>query len=346
MDIVIKELTVDYAKESLIYAKSVGSETEFLLMDENGVGDDEAEQELFIKSSLISEDRFLIGAFYEERLIGLANIAMPTRKRINHTADIGMSVLREFWGKGVGELLMLNLISIAKKHKHTKLIKLEVRSDNIAAKMLYNKYGFIKFGELKNAIKLADNRYADIDYMVLDLKSHPIIFKSERLNFSIWNNNNFEDAYRLFSDEEVCKYITSQNVFTKQQIKERIKRERQNFVSTSLQYFPLYIKETGEFIGACGARPSGECEGAFEMGFYLLPKFVGKGYGKEAATAFIQYALKQNNVRELFAGHNPDNKTSAELLKKLGFVKLREELFQPTGLIHPFYQLKQKDTFL
>nr|NIV34793.1 hypothetical protein [Anaerolineae bacterium] len=39
------------------------------------------------------------------------------------------------------------------------------------------------------------------------------------------------------------------------------------------------------------------------------------------------------------AGHNPKNTASQHLLGKLGFRYTHEELYEPTGLMHPCYGL-------
>jgi hypothetical protein len=44
-------------------------------------------------------------------------------------------------------------------------------------------------------------------------------------------------------------------------------------------------------------------------------------------------------VRALFAGHNPANQASRELLARLGFRYTHDELYPPTGLMHPSYRL-------
>ncbi len=44
----------------------------------------------------------------------------------------------------------------------------------------------------------------------------------------------------------------------------------------------------------------------------------------------------------LFAGHNPHNTESAKVLRKLGFHYIGDEFYEPTGLYHPSYELKQK----
>jgi len=65
----------------------------------------------------------------------------------------------------------------------------------------------------------------------------------------------------------------------------------------------------------------------------------GQGLASEAARAVIAHAFEELGAGALFAGHHPDNASSRRVLKKLGFVETRSELFEGTGLMHPGYLL-------
>ena len=60
----------------------------------------------------------------------------------------------------------------------------------------------------------------------------------------------------------------------------------------------------------------------------------------EAAKKVIEYAFSNLQVKGLFAGHNPKNEKSRNLLNKLGFKFTHKEYYAPTGLMHPSYILK------
>lgn len=53
------------------------------------------------------------------RIVCVGNLSAPSRERIAHQAGLGMSVMKEFWGQGVGGCLIhqrLKLIFYMKKH--------------------------------------------------------------------------------------------------------------------------------------------------------------------------------------------------------------------------------------
>ncbi|MGB6128468.1 MAG: GNAT family N-acetyltransferase [Psychrilyobacter sp.] len=63
------------------------------------------------------------------------------RSRERHKSDFGIGVSKEYWGKGIGSLLMEKVISESKKNFISK-ITLKVSEKNARAIKLYEKYGF------------------------------------------------------------------------------------------------------------------------------------------------------------------------------------------------------------
>lgn len=54
--------------------------------------------------------------------------------------DFGVSVLKDYWNKGIGSQLLNEIMKFAKENCF-KLIELQVRSDNFVTIHLYEKYG-------------------------------------------------------------------------------------------------------------------------------------------------------------------------------------------------------------
>ncbi len=70
--------------------------------------------------------------------------------------------------------------------------------------------------------------------------------------------------------------------------------------------------------GICGLVQRDYLEDV-DVGFALLPKFRGKGYAYESASAVMAYAKRTFGLNRSIAIASPNNYDSIELLEKLGF---------------------------
>lgn len=166
-DMSILRATEQDAEAILDYLKTVGGETDNLLIDSNGVPFTVEQEADFIGRTNSSPNSIMLVAWADQRIAGVASFQGNARKRIGHRGEIAISVLKEFWGTGIGSSLMRELIDFAKSVR-MEVIHLEVRSDNVRAIGLYERYGFRKFGTYHNFFKI-DGVYHDADYMNLYL---------------------------------------------------------------------------------------------------------------------------------------------------------------------------------
>lgn len=65
-------------------------------------------------------------------------------------------------------------------------------------------------------------------------------------------------------------------------------------------------------------------EGEDEIGFRLLEKYWGNGYGQEAADALCKYAFEAKNIQTLVAYVFVDNVGSVKILERAGFKLIKE----------------------
>ena len=75
-------------------------------------------------------------------------------------------------------------------------------------------------------------------------------------------------------------------------------------------------KETGEKIGVTGFRM---VDGVAEVGYLILPKFHGFGFGTESLKALISWATKQQGITSFQAIVTEGNIGSEKVLLKSGF---------------------------
>lgn len=170
-------------------------------------------------------------------------------------------------------------------------------------------------------------------------KQENYFMQTDRLGFSKWTQNDVDLAKLLWGDPKVTWLICASGIFSQEEIIARLAKEIENDEKYHIQYWPIFKIISGEFIGCCGIRPY--IENVYEIGFHLRPAFWGQGYAKEAAKAVRDYSFSILHAEKLFAGHNPQNMASRKLLVSLGFSYIGDIFYEPTGLYHPSYELRQ-----
>lgn len=169
MEYNIKLANKNDAKEMLDYLVRVGSETDYLLFGREGVPMTIEQEEAFLENVNKTPYSRMFVVRDENQIIGNGYIHANPRSRIQHKAELAISVLKEYWGKGVGQLLMKTLLDYAKETSFIETVYLDVVSDNKRAIKLYEKFGFKTYGINERAIKINDSYY-DWNLMRLDIK--------------------------------------------------------------------------------------------------------------------------------------------------------------------------------
>ncbi len=163
----IRELRKQDAKTLIEYTKRIGSETDNLTFGVEGfpaIVEDEAK----VLEKIHEDPRsIMLGVFKGKQMIANGSISSLPR-RMSHRAELGLSVLKDEWNKGIGSILLDKLIDFARS-SGIEIINLEVRSDNTSAIHLYEKYGFKRIGTSPAFFKIND-KYYDFEIMYLDLR--------------------------------------------------------------------------------------------------------------------------------------------------------------------------------
>ena len=97
----------------------------------------------------------------KNQIVGTLEFSCGHRKRIEHTGDFAIIVLKSHRELGIGSLLMNTLVEWAKAHPLLEKISLKVHSNNPRAIHVYDKFGFKEEGRLKKDLKYNDTLYVD-----------------------------------------------------------------------------------------------------------------------------------------------------------------------------------------
>jgi ribosomal protein S18 acetylase RimI-like enzyme len=102
-----------------------------------------------------------------DAVVGWCDVTPMERAVFAHRGVLGMGVVPEYRGRGVGRALVEATLSAARS-KGLARIDLEVRADNAAAIGLYRAVGFKVEGVKRDALRLDDGRF-DLVVMALHL---------------------------------------------------------------------------------------------------------------------------------------------------------------------------------
>lgn len=115
-------------------------------------------------------DAFVVGAFRDSRLLGMAGFYREKGAKSRHKARIwGVYVTPEARGVGIGQKTMRALLDRGKSIDGVEQVLLSVAVTQQAAIRLYRSLGFASYGREPRAVKVGE-RYIDEEYMVLDVK--------------------------------------------------------------------------------------------------------------------------------------------------------------------------------
>ncbi|GGL60927.1 GNAT family N-acetyltransferase [Sporolactobacillus putidus] len=102
-----------------------------------------------IESVLSRENALFLIAESGGQIVGNLDFSGGSKSRTAHTGEFGISVLKDYWGEGIGKALVAELINWAHKNDVIRKINLRVRTDNARAIRLYKSFGFEEEGTIR-----------------------------------------------------------------------------------------------------------------------------------------------------------------------------------------------------
>ena len=147
-----------------------------------------------------------------------------------------------------------------------------------------------------------------------------MMYETDRLVIRSFRLDDAAFIVRLLNEESFIRNIADKNV--------RTKADAMNYLTNGpmLSYqengFGLnlvQLKESATPIGVCGLVKRKELDHP-DLGYAFLPEFWGKGYAREAASSVLREEVVASSINTVLAITFPDNLSSNNLLKKVGFM--------------------------
>ena len=165
--------------------------------------------------------------------------------------------------------------------------------------------------------------------------------ETERLILRGISEEDVDFIFQQFSNEDVTRYLfDAEPTQTLQEALEIVQMYTLQKKVTAHRWI-IVLKESNTKIGTLGfhiwKRETQTCE----IGYDLQPNFWGKGYGKEAVKAMLDYIVPTLELNSITACIYEENIASSALVKSLGFADSQEqrtELFRGQEYLHSIYR--------
>lgn len=158
--VIIRPATIDDAEALIDYMNVIGGESDFLTFGPKELNITLDAEKSILEGFINKDNSIFIVAALDRKIIGSLSFRGDAKKRLAHAGEFGVSVLKEYWGKGIGKELIRYLIDWAQETKVIRKINLRTRIDNERAIRLYKKLGFEEEGIIRREF-LIDGKFYD-----------------------------------------------------------------------------------------------------------------------------------------------------------------------------------------
>ena len=163
---VIRRAEAEDAEALLHYQKQTSGETPYLVTGPEDIDWTVEQQVRRIEMWNAGSGRLRLVAEMDGTLAGAAIVyGVGGQSRLRHRCSVDITLYQEFWGMGIGTLLLGELLASAKAAGYEQA-ELDVVSTNAPAIALYRKLGFEAVGIIHRAMKYRDGSCADFHLMV------------------------------------------------------------------------------------------------------------------------------------------------------------------------------------
>ena len=145
------------------------AETDYLLSYPDECSLNAEKEAALLEEKTASANEIEIVAFVDGEVAGTAGIkAVGSKYKLRHRSEFGISILRKYWGLGLGRALMQACIQCAREAGYAQL-ELTAVAENARAVELYKKVGFVEYGRNPLGFNSRESGYQEIVLMRLKL---------------------------------------------------------------------------------------------------------------------------------------------------------------------------------
>jgi len=159
---ICREATSEDVHAYMNLAKSIFNSTSFTITQSDEFTISIEDQKERILGYQKNESSLLLLVETDGKIVGNIEFSANQKRRIQHSGEFGMGILKEYRNLGIGGFLLYQMLTWAQRNPKIEKVCLSVFANNESAIHLYQKFGFLKEGILYKAIKQADGEYIDL----------------------------------------------------------------------------------------------------------------------------------------------------------------------------------------
>lgn len=142
------------------YLLKSAEETHFILREPEDCCMYSVEGEIsFINKSLENPYQLMLVCDVDGVIAGNCQIDFYGNIKLHHRASIGIALIKEYWGLGIGSKMFDAMIQAARDYGGITRLNLDVAEENERALALYKKFGFEVMCRFPDAMMLKDGTY-------------------------------------------------------------------------------------------------------------------------------------------------------------------------------------------
>lgn len=155
----------DFLRETIV------AETQYVIsLPEELILDGERQKAWIIEYEKNDDAIMVVAVTDERKIVGVLDFKPFPRKRLSHSGEFGISVRPGYQGAGIGQRILVFFLKWAAQREQITKVNLSVFASNTRAIHIYEKFGFVKEGLQKNAVRMSEGVYEDLWLMTLLLK--------------------------------------------------------------------------------------------------------------------------------------------------------------------------------
>ena len=167
-----------------------------------------------------------------------------------------------------------------------------------------------------------------------------MISSTERLIIRELAESDFNAFHEMQSDEEVMRYTTGK-AFDADENWEQLRDCIARYAKPNNDFWVWAVarKADLEFVGTCAIVPH---EGSSEIGYRLLQKCFGHGYGQEICDGLIEHGISGLRLEGMVAFVDARNTASIKILDRSRMKFIRDQ-FDADGNPERYYRWTSED---